>query len=369
MNDDAVRQQPLVVLFDPESLATEAMRAALRAVGYGSTRLGDPGGARAALERDSPAALVIVEGRSGADDAGLGPEAKGRGIPVLGLIDDLGDVASLAGRLSRYDAWAHRDGHPAEISARLVEALARRNGDGGAGPAKSGRHDPPPAIDVGLIGMIIHDVRNPLNVIGLTLRVLEQLPPDRRADIQDDLKFLQENANQIERLMVLLSHFCRLFELPGPPDPMPIEPAPFVEDILAVRAYRTTEKAYPARFEVRAGTPDRVVIDPARTKLALLAALMNAAGAADRPIAVEVAGAGDRWTIGIAVDKAPPTNVAPFEARPDQFERLIASPAERKAFDLAIAAWIVRGLGGSVRLDVVPGHRTTIVIDLPVRPG
>ncbi|HEY2157010.1 MAG TPA: HAMP domain-containing sensor histidine kinase [Isosphaeraceae bacterium] len=351
---------PLVVLFDPESLSPAEHESALASGGYRTERAASVDEALAALGRDDPAALVVVEGRTGpAVESRVCHAARDRGIPVLGLIDHEGDGASLKDRVKGYDGWTHYAVPSTFIVARLGELL---NGDVPDCPSCA---EPIP-IDGRLLAMIVHDVRNPLNVIGLTLRVIEQLPASQRTEVQEDLNFLRDNAGQIEKILGVLSDVCRLVDL-GPPSPIAFEPRRFVEDLLEERSHKVNGKAFPARFEAGPGTPGRVELDPIRTRLALTSALTNAAAAADGPLRIVLSGDADRWQVSIVVDRAPPSSVRGFEAQPDRFERIIASSSERTGIDLAIAAWLAGESGGSVRLDVEPGRRSTIVLDWPVK--
>ena len=54
-------------------------------------------------------------------------------------------------------------------------------------------------------------------------------------------------------------------------------------------------------------------------------------------------------------------------SRPDQFERLAGSAAERRGLDLAIASRISELFGGSARLVAEPERRTAVVLDWPSR--
>ena len=133
------------------------------------------------------------------------------------------------------------------------------------------------------MAMVVHDLRNPLNVIGLTLRVIEQMPAAHRSAIQEDLSFLKDNAGQIEKSLGLLSDLCRLGDL-GPPAPIELDPIRVVGEILEEKASRATDKAYPATFVSEPGRRRRVVLDPMHARLAILAALTNAAAVTDRPL-------------------------------------------------------------------------------------
>jgi signal transduction histidine kinase len=362
MNEGAVNRPPLVVLFDPASISSVDHESALRSSGFRVERASALNEALAALRRDDPAALLVVEGRAGpATEAPLCHAARDQGIPVLGLIDHEGDGASLKERVAGYDGWAHLTCPTSDLVARLGMLL------NGQAHAARPRVDPIP-IDVRLLAMIVHDVRNPLNVIGLTLRVIEQLPAPKRSEIQEDLNFLRDNAGQIEKILGVLSDVCRLGEL-GTPSPVPIDPRRFVEAVLAERASRPNGKAFPARFVAEPGTPGTVEVDPTHARVALLSALTNAAAAADSPLQVRTSGGNDRWSVSIAVDRAPPSTVHSTDAIQDRFERVIASVAERQGLDVTMAAWIVRRSGGTARFDVDPGRRSTIVLEWPTRPA
>jgi signal transduction histidine kinase len=331
MKDGAVSQPPLVVLFDPQALSPADHETALRSGGFRTDRAADVDQALAALGRDDPAALVVVEGRTGPGvEARVCHAARDRGIPVLGLIDHEGDGASLKDRVKGYDGWTHYACPASDLIARLGQLL------NGQAPG-CGRHAEPIPIDVRLLAMIIHDVRNPLNVIGLTLRVIEQMPASQRAEIQEDLNFLRDNAGQIEKILGVLGDICRLGDL-GAPASVAFEPKRFVEDLLEERSHKVGGKAFPARFEAVPGVPGRVEHDPIRTRLALISALTNAAAAADAPLRVVLSGDADRWQVAIVVDRAPPSTLRSFDAHPDRFERIMASPSERTGIDLAIAS-------------------------------
>ena len=354
---------PLVLFFDPDSLVTDGQTAALLAGGFRISSTDNPEKAWTALDGESLAAVVIVEGARGPrDDGRFLSAAKTRGIPVLGLVESGGGDPSLhQPDAGGYDAWVHHNCAGDELRARLNLTLSERpNRDA------TTMTPPPIPIDVRLLAMIVHDVRNPLNVIGLTLRVIEQIPAQQREAIREDLGFLRDNAGQIEKMLTLVSDLCRLSEPGPPPETIRIDPARFVEEVLNERAHKGTENALPARFESDPSTPASVVLNPPRARLALLSALNNALVATDRPLSVRTSGKDDRWTITIGVDTPPPATVVSYDVNHQSFERLLAIPAERRGLELAIAGWLSAQFGGSVRLEVRPDEGSSIVIDWPI---
>ena len=163
MNDGAAGRPPLVVVFDPElPLAPIAHEAALRDGGF-AYRAGDEPRRHGTVLRGTTA-----RGRRpwSSSRAGLGPRsrppsahaARDRGIPVLGLIDHEGDGASLKARVAGYDGWSHLACPVSDLVARLGLLLNGHMHD------EDPRAEPIP-IDVRLLAMVVHAVRNPLNVI------------------------------------------------------------------------------------------------------------------------------------------------------------------------------------------------------------
>jgi signal transduction histidine kinase len=355
-----VTQQPLILLFDPDSHSTDDHEEAIRSGGFRTSRVADPAAIRTLLDQDHPAAIVLVEGRDGPPDvSGLREEARGRGIPVLGLVDHAGEGGSLTDRVRHYDGWVHRSCHGSELATRLCALVGRDGTNGG----QANRAIP---IDNHLLAMIVHDVRNPLNVINLTLRVIEQLPPHQRREIQEDLDFLRDNAGQIEKILALLGDLCRLGDV-GQSGSVEVDPRRFVEEIIEERGYKTKDKGYPVRFITAADTPERVWVDPILGRLAILSALTNASSATDGPLEIRLSGGEDCWSIVIEVDKPPPSTVVSGDMSPYKFERILGIAAERRGLDLAIASWISVRFGGVLRVEVVPGKRSSIVLDWPLR--
>jgi hypothetical protein len=361
-SEDSGSQTPLVVFFDPDSLASDAFTARIESSGLRISSTRDPEAARIALDRESPAAVVIVEGTEGPrDDGGLQTIAKELGIPVFGVLSEGGISSASPDNAPAYDGWVQHTCADHELHAQIHLTLSeRRTGADKTMPV------PPIPVDERLLAMIIHDIRNPLNVIGLTLRVIEQMPPGIRNELQEDLGYLRDNAVQIEKMLSLLSDLCRLNDPSGPSESIPLDPARFVEDIVEERGLRGQEKAFPARFEKDNSTPASVVLDPTRARLALLSVFNNAAAAADRPLSVRTSGQNDRWTITVQTNNPPPATVTSRSIDHTQFERLLPTPAERRGLDLAIASWISAQFGGSVRLEATPEVGSSIVMEWPI---
>jgi signal transduction histidine kinase len=226
----------------------------------------------------------------------------------------------------------------------------------------------PVPIDTRFTSLLVHDLRTPLNVIGLSLRLIEQALPTDDPDVAEDLRFIDENFHALERMLAQLGDYARLFE-PGLNLVLSeFSPWRLVEELLENRPARPPRKQAPVHLDIQTSCPDVALLDQARARVALDYALANASAAAGvEPIRLLLRGAPERWIIEIGVDRPPPCSVQSIELRSDAFERLCGSAAERRGMDLAIAARVSELFGGTARLEAVEGRGTSIILDWPAR--
>jgi signal transduction histidine kinase len=316
------------------------------------------------LRSGLPALAIVVEtDRSKVAFPGVAELARQKGVASLLVVDGAGDPASLTSRARGYDDWVELDAIDRELPARvavLLDGLDRRaRGEG------EGRFS---MIDPRFLALVVHDLRTPLNVIGLTIRAITQTVPDRSAELDEDLTFLKENAGQIEKMLSQLGDYCRLIEGESQISAAEFDPRRFLADFLEVHRSRPGVDAPPVKLELAESGPVEVSLDQNRVKLAIQHCLANALNAAGKsPVKIRSSGDGDRWIVEFIVDKPPPQTVVSRTLRPDVFERLAGSAAERRGLDLALAAHVSKLFGGTARLDVEPDRRSTIVLDWPRR--
>jgi signal transduction histidine kinase len=223
-------------------------------------------------------------------------------------------------------------------------------------------------LDSRFLSLVVHDLRTPLNVIGLTLRLISQSVPKGNSDLDEDIHVVQENLGQIERMLVHLSDYCRLVEDKVAPRPTPFDPRQLIRDLVDERAARSAPGASRVRFAVKDGCPPEVELDPAWARLAVQHALSNALSASEGgPVDVTLDGSDGRLTVGLDIERAPPPSVQSIELRSDIYERLFGTAQERRGLDLAIAARVSELFGGTARLDVLGDRGTRIVLDWPAR--
>ena len=322
--------------------------------------------ATAALVRERPALAILAapgpESSRTVEEAVLTKAAE-LGIPTLVVVGEDADLPSPGERLAEADDWVSRRALAKELPARVARLLKRQ----GMTAVKE-KPDSSLPIDSQFFALVVHDLRTPLNVIGLSLRMISQAIPKGDADLDEDLRFVEENFKQIERMLTQLSEYYRLFESEGPMTPTEFNPRRLVEELLEYLATKTGAKRCPVVIDAGSSCPAEVALDPLRARLAIQYALVNATAACNGgPIRLTMRGGPDRWVTEVAIDHPAPASVQSVALSPRSFERLCGFPAERRGMDLAIAARVSELFGGSARLDVVENKGSTVVLDWPAR--
>ena len=236
---------------DSIEIASEAMSA-----GCTTSRAGSFAGALEAVVRECPDAIVMTD-RVFANAAGFRAVAAERGIPVLLVVDD---PLAPADSLAEADDWVAR-----KSLAQELEPAARPpvQAQGGASGTQS-RETQGPALpaDPRFFGLVIHDLRTPLNVIGLSLRMISQAIPQGDPDLDEDVRFVEENFRQLERMLALLSDYYRLFENEAHFAPTAFNPRRLIDELVESRAAKAGAKASPVRIEIDPSCPSEVTLDP-----------------------------------------------------------------------------------------------------------
>ena len=363
------------LLIDDDHEFDADISAALPAARYRLRRIAPDARPAEIFEGDRPQALIVSErtltGRSTGPSA-LIAEALAAGIPTLAVVDDVLDADALAERLVGVADWVTRRGLEQELCARLTCLIARPalTKDQGCTSRPAPSRGSAPPTDGQFFALVIHDLRTPLNVIGLSLRMISQAVPKGDSELEEDLRFVEENFRQIERMLSQLGDYYRLFESAGPLGPTEFNPRRLVDELLEARTIKPGGRAGAVQLQIEPSCPEEVALDPARARLALHYALVNATAAAQGgPIVMTMYGGPQRWVIEFTLDSPPPNSVHSTILHPTVFERLCGSAAERRGMDLAIAAKVSESFGGTGRLIVKPGRGTTLVFDWPVRLG
>jgi signal transduction histidine kinase len=223
-------------------------------------------------------------------------------------------------------------------------------------------------IDPRVLSLITHDLRNPLNVIGLSLRMIEEEVPSAALDIRNDLDILRQNVALLTRMLNFVSDFARQLDENGNCAPGALDPRRLIADAAEEgdAASATLSKALPIEIDIAPSCPEVVHLDAGRARVAMRNALFNALNAAaGSPVRIKARGEGNRLHIEISVAKPPRQTVASRDLRGDAFERILGTETERLGLDLAIAARASELMGGTARLEVSPGQGSAIIFDWP----
>lgn len=223
------------------------------------------------------------------------------------------------------------------------------------------------------LSVLVHDLKNPLNVIGLTVRLLEAEASAQGPDFENDLAVVRSNTAQINAILVQLNEFARLFDerIVGTVQEAValFDPRRLLADLVEFSAESQGQgpNVPSPVLEILESCPREVELDQIRARLAIGNALLNAQSAAGgEPVRIRSSGTGDRWVIEVIAPARPPASLRSMDLSDGEFERLKGSPDDRRALDSAIVARISRLFGGSARLEVGEAD-TALVLDWPAR--
>ena len=358
-----------LMVFDDDPVRSAELVAAISGLGFRTSKAVTTSGAAGVFQRERPGVAVMSDEAFAAVPSGvrLRAAAAEAGVPVLVVVEDAGDPQLLADRLAEADDWVTRRAFHSEIPARVARLLKRPTRGTTADQSQSQAGSVLPA-DSQFFALVVHDLRTPLNVIGLSLRMISQAMPKGDPELEEDIRFVDENFHQLERMLAQLSDYYRLFETEHQLGTTPFSPQRMINELLEARASKAGARTSPVVLDVRPDCPQEVDLDPIRARQAILYTLVNAnASAGGEPIRLTTHGGPDRWVIEVAIDKPAPSSVQSFTLLPQTFERLCGIAAERRGMDLAIVAKVTELFGGSARLDVVDKTGTNVVLDWPTR--
>ena len=221
-----------------------------------------------------------------------------------------------------------------------------------------------------LTRLLVHELRNPLNVLKLTLYVMAA---SKIPDQEPDLQIMEQHVDEMDRMLQMLIDHSELPEDPSELAIAPMSPKRMVEELL--------EEIGPRLPEVRIvpvigpDSPELVELDPLKARMALTQAIRNGAAAAvglrsdaaQPEVTVKLGGGGLGCRIEVGCEWPPPKLLQSTDLDPVQFERLVGVPNERRGLDLVIVAGISEVFGGKARLEVEPEVRSSIVLDWPLK--
>ena len=217
-----------------------------------------------------------------------------------------------------------------------------------------------------MLGVLSHDVRNPLAVILTSAALLERqlaAPGDekRRASVRR----IADNANQIERMMRDLLDYTRTRQGRGLPIAQrPADLLPLVRQIVD-----DLQVLHPRRvLELSIAGDARASIDPDRAAQVISNLVTNAIAYSPPESPVRIAVQGDEESVVLGVhNQGPPI---PAEIMPRLFEAFERGAADRSGLGLGlyIAQQIVEAHGGSIEVRSDAESGTTFTVRWPRAP-
>ncbi|HYZ90200.1 MAG TPA: GAF domain-containing sensor histidine kinase [Myxococcales bacterium] len=285
------------------------------------------------------------------------------GVPLM-LGEELIGVATIGSRtaaeFSEDDRLLFRTmaGRAAALiaKARLDTALSRRNAELAAALEYRDR----------LLGVLSHDLRNPLAVVLLSAQLLERAPLSQAQ--QRTLRRLADNARRVDHMVRDLLDYTRLRQN----QELPISSREV--DLLAVcqQVLDGIRVLHPG-VDVRCSSEGKTSAwcDPERMAQVISNLVSNAIlyGHADGPVTVFLRGADGEIGVDVHNDGAPiPQDLLPHIFEP--FRRGAAATKESPAglgLGLFISQQIVAAHGGKIAVRSRDGEGTTLRIRLPIR--
>jgi two-component system, NtrC family, sensor histidine kinase HydH len=248
----------------------------------------------------------------------------------------------LAGLRRRYGVLS-------EKHARAEEALRRRDRLAAMGE---------------LASTVAHEVRNPLNAVGMTAQRLKReflgATPEggaERDELQDLLGIMTSETQRIDRIVQQFLEYAR----PPRLAPEAVDLDALVGDV-AGRA-RSRAESRGVRLEVEASGVGTAVVDPAQLRQALDNLVRNAVEATPEggrvDLAVRREGGGH-----VVLVRDTGRGIEP-DHLPRIFDLYFTTKADGTGVGLAVTQQIVAAHGGTIEVDSRPGAGTTMTVRLP----
>ncbi|TNE44201.1 MAG: HAMP domain-containing protein [Deltaproteobacteria bacterium] len=216
-----------------------------------------------------------------------------------------------------------------------------------------------------LAAQITHEIRNPLNAIGLNLELLEediqQLP-----NAAEGIAVLQATLDEVERLTLITEEYLRFARLP-PPRLESADINPILSDTMEFLSSELLERNIDWELELAPSLP-LINVDVQQLRQALLNLLRNAmqAAASDTGRDGELFVSTQLLENGVEIvirDNGPGI---PQEIQEEIFDPFYSTKEEGTGLGLPLTQQIIVGHGGSIVCDSENGLGTSFVMVFPM---
>jgi signal transduction histidine kinase len=215
-----------------------------------------------------------------------------------------------------------------------------------------------------LASTVAHEVRNPLNAVGMTAQRLRReflgTVPEAAPERGELVELLSTMASETKRIERIVQQFL---EYARPPRlaPEPVDLGALIEDV-AGRA-RPLAEARGIRLDAAATEAGTATVDAAQLRQALDNLLRNAVEAT--PAGGVVSVSARRESKGHAIDVRDTGRGIEPDQLPRIFDLYFTTKPEGTGVGLAVTQQIVTAHGGTIEVGSRPGEGTTMTVRLP----
>ncbi|WP_298821073.1 sensor histidine kinase [Chloroflexus sp.] len=224
------------------------------------------------------------------------------------------------------------------------------------------------ALKNNLLGMVAHDLRNPVAIIQMMTAILRnpqlQRPSEERQRMLDDI------YRQTEHILAMLNDLLDLSQIES--GTVTISPEPVaIKSLLEETVYRHQLLANPkqTRIELNIPTDGVVYADPLRLRQVLDNLISNAIKFSPPGSTITISVERDeQWWKFAVTDQGPGISPAERNRLFEAFSRLSARPTggeKSTGLGLAIARKVVQAHGGIIDVSSTPGQGATFWFTLP----
>jgi len=217
-----------------------------------------------------------------------------------------------------------------------------------------------------MVGVVSHDLRNPVAAVKMLSRMMLQTPPGERADPRESIELIAQAAEQMDALIRDLLDVNRLDGGKLVISPVPVDPSALLKDSLQTLRPLVEEKLISLELQIEPALP-KVMADRERIQQTLSNLVGNAIKFSPPGSNIVVGARGDADDVIISVlDRGRGIAAEHLPRVFDRYWQSSRTDRQGAGLGLAIAKGIVEAHGGKIWIDSKPGEGTTASFSLPL---
>jgi signal transduction histidine kinase len=214
---------------------------------------------------------------------------------------------------------------------------------------------------------VAHEIRNPLNAIGMAIQRLQrEFPPTVPETQKEYLRFTDVLRGEVKRVNQIIEQFL-FFARPARLDLQMVQIQEVLKDILLL-AREAAERQNVQLIDSLAAEIPRLSLDRQRIHEALWNLVNNALQAMPQGGRLEISGSYDPPSKEVVVQVSDTGKGIPEENLGRVFDYYFTTKEKGMGLGLPLAHKIIRDHGGTIEVGSVAGKGTTFRVTLPV-PG